>query len=212
MTKRINIINLVIGLILIALLIYKLLLASQDFPVSFINGFQRTIIFVGSIIIILFLKLKYRGYIVLGYILLTYLLGYLDLWKVSTEKYLNKNEKYFSKIAKELKSDSINCSIGLRADTISFRCAAKENKPFNQKLFQESLLELSRNTEVLEIEKDKHVLLFIFDRFIDNGYGIAYISPANFEEIRKMDNYRLNGFELTGLANIKGNWYYISFT
>lgn len=204
--------NGVIVLLIIAFLAYKLLLASQDFPGSFSSGFKRTIIFIGSIFLLLFLKVRYRGLIVISYIIITYFLSYLNLWKIATENYLIKNEKYFSSVSQRLQSDTIECSINFYSDSINYRWAKRNKEPFNNPSFQQSLLALSKNTEVVEIEKDKYILLFIFDRFIDNGYGLAYISAQNLAKINKDDRYRVNSFEITSLINIMGNWYYLSFT
>lgn len=207
--------NISIALTISMLLAYKLLLASQDFPSTFTNGLQRTVIFIASIILILNLiyRLKYKSVLVLGYIALTIAFSYLNLWKTATRNYLEEKDKFFSGIVTTLHGDTSNFSLGLFQDSVAYRRGTdRQISPLSSDAFQGSLISLSKNTGVREIEKDKFITLFIFSRFIDNGYGLAYITPSDLEELYKQENYRLNGYQITGLSNVEGNWYYISFT
>jgi hypothetical protein len=64
----------------------------------------------------------------------------------------------------------------------------------------------------VEIDKNNDLILLTFYRFIDNGYGIAWVNEEKVEKIKTETRYRINGLEITSLVKIKDNWYYLSFT
>lgn len=64
----------------------------------------------------------------------------------------------------------------------------------------------------IEIDKNNDLVLLSMSRFIDNGYGLAWIEDDKIDKIITERRYRVNGLEITSIVKIKENWYYISFT
>ncbi|WP_165820710.1 hypothetical protein [Pontibacter virosus] len=89
---------------------------------------------------------------------MTIALSYLELWKTATRNYLEEKDKFFSAIVTTIHNDTGNLSLGLYQDSIAYRRGtSRQVIPLNSDIFQRSLISLSKNTGVREIEKDKFI-------------------------------------------------------
>jgi len=130
----------------------------------------------------------------------------LNLWQVSIRKYITERIQYLDPVLFDLKEMN-NCDLTiLENEQLKFR------EPCDTaRINWEVIHELKDNSDISEISLNKEATLFIFSRFIDNGYGIAFIeNDLNPKILEK--NYRINGLEITSAVLIFENWYYISFT
>ena len=73
---------------------------------------------------------------------------------------------------------------------------------------REQIIDLGEHTSVIEVEATNGNVLFIFDRFIDNGYGLLYVNNPKILKAARPNVV----YDLTSWVPLCENWYYVSFT
>lgn len=196
------------GKVIIGLCFVYLILQIQDFRWGLDNRFIYALgkfsVFIALLILIVgipankWFKMLYTA-IYLSCVMLSYS---LNLWEISAKAYLRDHQPIFTQVAKSpsLKSkDYISLSV---TDLKSSRDTVLS------KIEREQMKYLFNNTSVMEIESTSNGVLFIFDRFIDNGYGFLYL---NNPKILTTERPRVI-YDLTRWVPLAENWYYVSFT
>ncbi|MDZ7604862.1 MAG: hypothetical protein U5K79_04585 [Cyclobacteriaceae bacterium] len=143
-----------------------------------------------------------------GYLLFTFLLGYLNLWKVSVARFIERNNNEMSAVINHLHEDFNDCEFKILGNG---KCRIN-NDCDTSRLDIGLIHNLKSKIGGVEIDKNKELVLFTLSRFIDNGYGIAWINEENVEKIKIEPGTESMVLKITSLVNIKDNWYYISFT
>lgn len=147
-------------------------------------------------------------------VLFSLLQGQLNLWKVPTRKYAielyKDNDRAINLI---LQQDSIrriyNRSLnGLIVENLDYGIDSVLLNDSERTLIESFI----KTTDIIEIEKCEFGVLFIMRRFIDNGYGLFLVTQEQLEKIEKEEQFRINGYDVTGFSKITNCWYYLSFT
>ncbi|SMC65190.1 hypothetical protein [Moheibacter sediminis] len=191
--------------IILTLLLCKSFVQLFEFPNSIKLSLIRILLFITVIIIALYyLKdWKLRLIVVISIIGISVLQGELNVWKIPARKEVKMIEDNYSELFSYLKNQPTDFS--LVSKTILYpQTINQENKELISKLFN--------NSAILEIEKNNSEILFVYDRFIDNGYGLLYTPKPEFEEEFWKEPFRINGLDITSISKISENWYYVSFT
>lgn len=190
--------------LILALTLSKSFVQLFEFPNSIKLSLIRIFIFITVVIISLYyLKgWKLKLLTIISIIGISILQGELNIWKIPAKKEVKMIENNYSKLFDDLKNQPEDFT--LMPKNLSASKVKQENK--------EPLSNLFKNSKILEIEKTNSEILFIYDRFIDNGYGLLYSPKSNFEENFWKEPFRINGLEITGISEISENWYYVSFT
>ena len=196
-------------IILLVLLLSKTLIQYFSFPTSWILTILRVLIFIIAIMLsfVIVKKLKYQIITLILVLLFSYGQGYINLWKISTARYI---KSVMNKYEKEINSF-------IEREDYSSIMYQGENKIYDKDregtlLASDYYSSFFKNTDFIQVEKNEDLILFVMYRFIDNGYGLGLINEENFEKIKKQKRYKVNGLEITGMTRIFGDWYYISFT
>ena len=203
-------------LILFAFLSSKTIIQYFSFPPSASLTILRVLIFIIAIVLSLVIvkNVKYK-FITAGLVILfSFGQGFLNLWEVSAERYVESEMPKYK--------EEINSLIE-RKDYSTIYYRGNEKVFILDRSSQLDTLLLSDNeiqfyssffnkSDFIQVEKNRELILFIMYRFIDNGYGLGLISDENFEKVKKQKRYRINGLEITGMTRISGDWCYISFT
>lgn len=203
-------------ILILLLLLTKSGLQLYDFPNSHGLWFLRIGIFLTAIILSLIIirnwipKLITIGLIVIFSILQ----GQLNLWKIQTRKYAielyKDNDKAINLI---LQQDSIRRIYnrpldGLIVENLQYGVDSVLLNDSERKIIKSFI----KTTDIIEIEKCEFGVLFIMRRFIDNGYGLFFVTKEQLEKIEKVERFRINGYDVTGFSKIANGWYYLSFT
>lgn len=190
------------------LLLIEQYLSYINFPSSVIIHISSAAIFIMSIVVLLFFRVKwyYKILLVVVYIIISTTLSDLNIWKISAKNYISQREQFLDAAVKNL-SELNQCDLKIFSNNeLRFR------EPCDTILINWNLIhELKVNSDILEIDVNQELVLFTFSRFIDNGYGIAWIDDKSYPNILR-ENYRINGLQITSVVLIYKNWYYISFT
>ena len=203
-------------ILILALLLTKSGLQLYDFPSSHGFWFLRIGIFLTAIILSLIMIRNWiPKLITVGLVVVFSLLqGQLNLWKVPTRKYANElykdNDRAINLI---LQQDSIRRIYikpfnGLIAENLNYGIDSVLLNDSERKLI-ESLI---KTTDIIEIEKCEFGVLLIMRRFIDNGYGLFFVTQEQLEMIENEERFRINVYDVTGFSKITNGWYYLSFT
>ncbi len=200
--------NRVLAFLITTLLIVKLYLSYINFPTSSFNFLTNVAIFIVSIIILLIFKVKwyYKIFSIVLYIIISTSLSDLNVWKITARNYISQREQFLDPVVKNM-NELNQCNLKIFSNNnLKFR------DPCDTILINwNSIHELKTNSDILEIDVNQEMVLFTFSRFIDNGYGIAWINDKSYQNILKK-NYRMNGLQITSIVLIYKQWYYISFT
>ena len=130
--------------------------------------------------------------------------GQLNLWKVPTRKYANElykdNDRAINLI---LQQDSIRRMYikpfnGLIAENLSYGIDSVLLNDSERKLIESFI----KTTDIIEIEKCEFGVLFIMRRFIDNGYGLFFVTQEQQEMIENLERFRINGYDVIGFSKI----------
>ena len=203
-------------ILILLLLLTKSGLQVYNFPSSMWFAVLRFGIFITAIIISLIIIRKWiPKLITIGLIIgISIFQGQLDLWKFPARKYTTELYKeHHVAINLILHQDSIR-----RIYNHHLQGLIVENQEYEV----DSILlnETERNiiqtfiktTEIVEIEKSEYGVLFILSRFIDNGYGLFFVTEEQLKEINELDRFRINGYDVKGYSKITNGWYRLSFT
>ena len=176
-----------------------------EFPSSIKLSLIRIIIFLIVIIIALYyLKgSKLKLFSVISIIGISIIQGELNVWKIPAKKEVKMIEDNYSELFNYLKTQPSDYSLGNKK-VLNSPIINQENKILVSSLFN--------NSKILEIEKTNSEILFVYNRFIDNGYGLLYSPNSDFEEEFWNEPFKINGLDLTSISKISDNWYYVSFT
>lgn len=192
------------GIVLI-LLLCKSFVQLFEFPSSIKLSLIRISIFLIVIIIALYYlkdwKLKF--FTIISIIVFSILQGELNFWKIPARKEAKMIENNYSELFNYLKNQQNNLSITPKK-VLESSMTNQENKKLISQLFN--------NSDILHIEKTNSEILYVYDRFIDNGYGLLYSPKSNFEEEFWKEPFKINGLDITSISKISENWYYVSFT
>jgi len=203
-------------LILFAFLSSKTVIQYFSFPPSGLLSILRVIIFIIAIVLsfVIVKNVKYKFITVGLVILFSFGQGFINLWEISAERYveseMTKHKEAINSLVEREDYTTIhfrnNEKVYLldRSSKLDTLLLSDDEIQFYTSFFMES--------DFFQIEKNEELTLFIMYRFIDNGYGLGLIRDENLEEIKKQKRYRINFLEITGMTRISGDWYYISFT
>lgn len=202
---------------LLIILLAKSVVQLFAFPGSFWLTGIRILLFLIAFVLSLIIidQWKYKFLTLALIILFSVAQGQLKLWRIPAMVYIYElNQKYEKPIEYILSHDSIKEIHCDREEGLILAQGAHYTIDVsNLSDTDEALLTaFLKDTEVIEIEKDKYCTLFVLNRFIDNGSGLLYATPENINHIKNEKNYRINWLDITGCTKIWGNWYYISFT
>ncbi len=188
------------------LFIVYLVLQIQSFRWALDHEFLYVLVkfSVGVVIFILLLSAKLKGIYklvtIIGYFALLYTISHLNLWKISAKAYLNDHQPAFTQAVNSLKSKNhISLTVN-KLESVSDTILPKTQRGH--------IMALGDSTSVIEIEAVDGNVLFIFSRFIDNGYGFLYVRDF---KILKAVRPRVV-YDLTSWVQLAENWYYVSFT
>ncbi|WP_127345043.1 hypothetical protein [Ancylomarina longa] len=147
-------------------------------------------------------------------VIFSILQGQLNLWKIPTRKYAielyKDNDKAINLI---IQQDSIRKIYnrpldGLIVENFRYGVDSVLLNASERKIIESFI----KTTDIIEIEKCEFGVLFIMRRFIDNGYGLFFVTKEQLEKIEKEERFRINGYDVTGFSKITNGWYYLSFT
>ena len=201
-----------IVLLIVALLITKSFIQLFEFPSDLKLSILRILLFIAAIVIALISikNWKFKMMTVIFIFGFSILQGELNIWKIPAKKQVKMIETNHSKLFNQLKNQEATFTVLLsNANELNLLGSSEafinqENKALILKLFNES--------EIFQIDKTKSEILFVYDRFIDNGYGLLYSENANFENDFWKNPFRINGLEITSISKVSNNWYRVSFT
>jgi hypothetical protein len=203
-------------ILILALLLTKSGLQLYDFPSSYGFWFLRIGIFLTAVILSLIMIRNWISKLItIGLIIIISLLqGQLNLWKVPTRKYaieLYKDNDIAINLI--LQQDSVRRIYkrpldGLIVENLEYGIDSILLNDSERTLIESFI----KNTDIIEIEKCEFGVLFIMRRFIDNGYGLFFVTQEQLERIEKKERFRINGYDVTGFSKIANGWYYLSFT
>ncbi len=197
----------------IVLSLLYLILQIQDFSWGLGHEFGfmlgKFIVFILLLIQVRSLPVEYwfRNWAVPLFLCLVWLSYQLDLWTISAKAYLSNHQNAFSQVAVILRSKG-NCS--LNKNTLT--------NPKDSTLTgaeRRQIVDLLTETSVIEVDctNEGKDVLFTFDRFLDNGYGFAFINdPTILRRTYPKGSYPRVLYDLTNWYQLSGNWYYVSFT
>lgn len=202
-----------IVLLIVTLLITKSFIQLFEFPSDLKLSILRILLFIAAFVIALISikNWKFKIITILFIFAFSILQGELNIWKIPAKKQVKMIETNHSKLFNQLKNrEAIFTVLFLNSNELNLLGLSEafinnqENKELILKLFNES--------EIFQIDKTKSETLFVYDRFIDNGYGLLYSENANFENDFWKNPFRINGLEITSISKVSKNWYRVSFT
>jgi hypothetical protein len=166
-----------------------------------------------SIILLLFVKTNWwkKSFLIVGYFVAIYLIGYADLWKIGARRFIQNNEELLEKINQRLTKDTVQSArIHIAGDTLRINKVSSYIRQIRAGTFESDIMLLSKQIGWLEITMEDGFSIFILNRFIDNGSGIIKI-PNNIQNAFDKRKY-ISGLHIRGYVKIKEDWYYVWFS
>jgi hypothetical protein len=188
-----------------------------DFPTTFFLFLLRLMLILFAVFFALVGVETWKSKILTLFLVITTTIGVssLNLWKVPAKVFIHKISKEHHEAIQDIISTDTIISIGKRRSN-ELNDSAGLRLAINHTFFEDSLLHRDiqnlLTTGIIEVEKNSYGTLFIMDRFIDNGYGLFWSTNEQIEAFKKMERMEVNGYHVTNLSRIGGNWYYLSFT
>lgn len=201
-------------LFILILILSKSLIQLFEFPNSLKFSLLRASLFLIALIIaLIFIKnWKFKLITILFIVVFSIFQGELNIWKIPAKKYVNSIETEHKEAYNFLISQQTIQSVSSNSKR-EILLNHKQSDTFHISEFhKKEIKKLILSTEIKEIEKNDLGVLFILSRFIDNGYGLFYVTNKDFINKFQSEIININGLQITGISKISDSWYRVSFT